>query len=290
MTLSGTKPPWLRRRLPSAGHSASVISAIKNRSLHTVCEEAHCPNQMECYSIGTATFLLLGPGCTRRCTFCTVDKYHIHPPDPNEPKRIADALEQLNLNFCVLTMVTRDDLPDGGAEHIARTIEALRKVCPGIGIEVLISDLGGGRDGLRKVLESRPDVVNHNIETVPRLYPEVRPQADYRRSLKLLGRVSAYRPSMVTKSGLMLGLGETREELLKAMDDLREAKCHLLTLGQYLAPSDRHHPVIRYVPPDEFLEYKQEALSRGFLGVASAPFVRSSYEADKLYQLARKRI
>ena len=192
----------------------------------------------------------------------------------------------MELNFCVATMVTRDDLLDGGAVHIARTIEAIRKESPDIGIEVLISDLSGNREALETVLAARPEVLNHNLETVPRLYPTVRPQANYQRSLSLLTQASAHVPPMVTKSGLMLGLGEKKDEILQAMDDLRKAGCQLLTLGQYLAPSDQHHPIVRYVPPEEFDEYQGEALTRGFSGVASAPLVRSSYHAAQLYKTA----
>ena len=286
MVVSGPKPSWLRRRIPASGRNATVVAAIKGRGLHTVCEEAHCPNQMECFSRGTATFLLLGPGCTRRCTFCAVDKSRIHPVDPGEPLRTAKAVAQMELNFCVATMVTRDDLLDGGAVHIARTIEAIRKESPDIGIEVLISDLSGNREALETVLAARPEVLNHNLETVPRLYPTVRPQANYQRSLSLLTQASAHVPPMVTKSGLMLGLGEKKDEILQAMDDLRKAGCQLLTLGQYLAPSDQHHPIVRYVPPEEFDEYQGEALTRGFSGVASAPLVRSSYHAAQLYKTA----
>ena len=290
MVVSGPKPSWLRRRIPASGRNATVVAAIKGRGLHTVCEEAHCPNQMECFSRGTATFLLLGPSCTRRCTFCAVDKSRIHPVDPGEPLRTAKAVAQMELNFCVATMVTRDDLLDGGAVHIARTIEAIRKESPDIGIEVLISDLSGNREALETVLAARPEVLNHNLETVPRLYPTVRPQANYQRSLSLLTQASAHVPPMVTKSGLMLGLGEKKDEILQAMDDLRKAGCQLLTLGQYLAPSDQHYPIVRYVPPEEFDEYQGEALTRGFSGVASAPLVRSSYQADQLFKTARNKL
>ena len=283
------KPPWLRRRIPSSGRNATVMAAIRDGGLHTVCEEAHCPNQLECFSRGTATFLLLGPSCTRHCTFCAVDKSMVHPPNPNEPLRTAQAVARMGLTFCVLTMVTRDDLPDGGAGHIARTILAIKGERQEIGVEALISDLGGDRDALLTILSAGPNVLNHNLETVPRLYPQVRPQADYERSLELLTRTSEHVPHMVTKSGLMLGLGETKEEIFKAMDDLRSAGCSLLTLGQYLAPSTRHYPVFRYVPPEEFEEYEVEALDRGFLGVASAPLVRSSYNAEGLYLHARDR-
>jgi len=290
MAVPKEKPPWLRRRIPAPGRNATVVAAVKGRGLHTVCEEAHCPNQMECFSRGTATFLLLGPSCTRRCTFCAVDKSSVCPPDPDEPFRTAEAVAQMELSFCVVTMVSRDDLPDGGAEHVIRTIEAIRKECPGIGIEILISDLGGNWDALERVLIARPEVLNHNLETVPRLYPGVRPQADYRRSLELLARAAEHVPSMVIKSGLMLGLGEKKHEVLQAMDDLRNSGCHLLTLGQYLAPSSKHHPIVRYVPPEEFEEYQKEALKRGFLEVASAPLVRSSYKAAQLYNTARKKL
>jgi lipoic acid synthetase len=290
MAVPKEKPPWLRRRIPAPGRNATVVAAVKGRGLHTVCEEAHCPNQMECFSRGTATFLLLGPSCTRRCTFCAVDKSSVYPPDTDEPFRTAQAVAQMELSFCVVTMVTRDDLPDGGSGHVIRAIEAIRKECPGIGIEILISDLAGNWDALEKVLIARPEVLNHNLETMPRLYPSVRPQADYRRSLELLARAAAHVPPMVIKSGLMLGLGEKKHEVLQAMDDLRNSGCHLLTLGQYLAPSSKHHPIVRYVPPEEFDEYRREALKRGFLEVASAPLVRSSYKAAHLYNTARKKL
>ncbi|MBW1734197.1 MAG: lipoyl synthase [Deltaproteobacteria bacterium] len=277
------KPPWLRRRIPGPGRSAIVTGVIEQGGLHTVCQEAHCPNQMECFSRGTATFLLLGPNCTRRCTFCAVDKSSARPPDPDEPLRTADAVYGMGLTFCVLTMVTRDDLPDGGAGHVARTVRAIKGKDRDIGVETLISDLGGDGGALETVLEAEPEVLNHNLETVPRLYPLVRPQADYYRSLNLLARASEYSSQMITKSGLILGLGETREEILQAMDHLQEAGCRLLTLGQYLAPSPRHFPVARYVTPEEFEEYRVQALDRGFTGVVSAPLVRSSYRAEELF-------
>ncbi len=284
------KPSWLKRRLPPAGKGAEVISSIRSRYLHTVCEEAHCPNQMECFGRGTATFLLLGPGCTRRCTFCAVEKTDVHPPDEGEPARTAEAVSQLGLRFCVLTMVTRDDIQDGGAGHVARTIEVIREKYKDTGIEVLISDLGANWKALERVLAVQPDVLNHNVETVPRLYSQVRPRAGYRRSLELLSRAAKYIPPIVIKSGIMLGLGETRDEVLWVMDDLRNAGCHLLTIGQYLAPSKKHHPVIRYVHPDEFEAFGVEAKKRGFYGVASGPYVRSSYQADRLFLSARERL
>jgi len=290
MTNSAPKPPWLRKKIPSGGHKPEILATIKEGALHTVCAEAKCPNQMECFSKGTATFLLLGPNCTRNCRFCAVGKHPVQPPDPEEPVRVARAVARMGVAFCVLTMVTRDDLPDGGADHIARSIDTIRRECPGVGIEVLISDLAGDRTALRTVLEAGPEVLNHNIETVPRLYPAVRPQADYKRSIDLLAASNALAPEMITKSGIMLGLGETRDEVLQVMDDLIGAECKLLTLGQYLAPSEKHHPVIRYVTPEEFKDYQIAAEERGFSGVASSPFVRSSYRAGSLYQNALKSI
>ena len=282
MTVSGPKPSWLRRRLPPVGKLAAVQKALCEGGLHTVCQEAMCPNQMECYGRGTATFLLLGPTCTRACTFCAVDKTRLRPPDPEEPERVGVAVARLGLRFCVLTMVTRDDLPDGGAAHVAATVRAVRRHRPESLVEVLISDLAGSDDALEVVLQAEPDVLNHNLETVPRLYPEVRPQADYRRSLRLLARVAADGRGS-PKSGFMLGLGESRGEVLALLDDLAETGCRSVTIGQYLAPSPRHHPVERYVHPDEFDDLRDQALARGFGAVASAPLVRSSYQAESQF-------
>ncbi len=286
MSSSAPKPAWLRRRIPSPGSSATVQAALQGHGLHTVCVEAQCPNQMECFGRGTATFLLLGPHCTRRCSFCAVGKSEVQPVDAGEPERVAQAVARLELDFCVLTMVTRDDLADGGAGHVAETIAAIRREVPDLGIEVLISDLGGNRQALDGVLGARPEVLNHNVETVPRLYPRVRPLADYGRSLDLLARASAHTPPLTTKSGIMLGLGETKDEVLATLRDIRHAGCRLVTLGQYLAPSERHHPVVRYVPPEEFADYEDFALAVGFAAVAGSPFVRSSYHAGRLYKEA----
>lgn len=282
------KPPWLRRRLPSAGRAGQVCGTLEELHLHTVCQSAHCPNQGECFGRGTATFLLLGPNCTRRCRFCAVDKKDPLPPDPDEPGHTAQAALKLGLKFCVLTMVTRDDLPDGGAEQVARTIRAIKQTIPEAGVEVLISDLGGDAAALSTVLQAEPQVLNHNLETVPRLYGTVRPQADYERSLQVIRRAADQ--GFVTKSGLMLGLGEELKEVEAVLEDLRTAGCHLLTLGQYLAPSRRHLPVERYLPPEEWEELKRLALDKGFLGVASGPFVRSSYQAESLYRTALERL
>jgi len=289
MDVSARKPFWLKRGLPTDGRSSALRSMIRDRALYTVCSEAHCPNRWECFSRGTATFLLLGPNCTRNCTFCSVDNSPVCPPDLDEPRRIADTAAQMGLSFFVVTMVTRDDLPDGGAGHIVGTVKAIREKCPGVGLELLISDLGGNWDALAAVLESQPDVINHNLETCPRLYAQVRPQAEYQRSLELLKRSGACAPRVITKSGLMLGMGETKQEVLSVLDDLREAGCLLLTLGQYLAPSMEHHSVFRYVTPEEFKEFQSEAIERGFAGVASAPLVRSSYMAEGLYRTALHR-
>lgn len=290
MPVTGPKPSWLRRRIPPVGSNAAVLETVKRHTLHTVCSEAHCPNQMECFGRGEAAFLLLGSSCTRRCTFCAVHKTNPEPADPNEPEQIAEAVKALNLEYCVLTMVTRDDLPDGGAKHIARTIKAVRRTNPDLGVEVLISDLGGDWEALDHILEAAPDVLNHNVETVPALYPKVRPQAGYSTSLELLSRVADQAPSIVSKSGLMLGLSETRAQVLEVLDDLSQAGCQLLTLGQYFAPSDQHHPVMAWVTPEEFEDYVREALDRGFLGVAGAPYVRSSYQAGALFRQAKSNL
>lgn len=282
------KPPWLRRKISAPGHCAGVNRVLNDLHLHTVCEEAHCPNMGECYGHGTATFLLLGPHCTRNCRFCAVS-HGSSPPDPDEPTHTAEAVSKLALDFCVLTMVTRDDLNDGGADHISTTIEEIRNARPGVGVEVLISDLGGDRPSLEKVIAASPEVLNHNVETVPRLYSEVRPQADYERSIELLAETAASDGGPVTKSGIMLGLGETRDELLKVFEDLRKADCEILTLGQYLAPSAKHYPIQRYVPPDEFDELAAIAEDFGFSACASGPYVRSSYNAADLYKKASGR-
>jgi len=263
-----------------------ISTLVVDAGLHTVCQQALCPNIMECFAAKTATFLLLGPNCSRRCAFCAIRKDKIKPPDPGEPDRIGKVVDRLELSFAVLTMVTRDDLNDGGAQHIMAAIEAVRRQRPLTGIEVLISDLGGNREALFQILDMRPDVLNHNVETVPRLYPLVRPEADYRRSLKLLEQTGNYRPRPVTKSGLMLGLGETREESLETLADLRRSGCDLVTIGQYLSPSREHYPVASYASPDEFESLKVSALAMGFKGVVSGPFIRSSYKAEELFHLA----
>jgi lipoic acid synthetase len=282
------KPGWLKRRLPTGETFNQVRELIEAGKLHTVCQEAKCPNIWECYSHHTATFLIMGERCTRNCRFCSVSPGLPEPLDPDEPGRVAQAVERMGLKYVVVTSVTRDDLPDGGAAHFAATIAAIRSRVPGAEIEVLIPDFQGDRAALATVLDARPNVLNHNIETVPRLYPTVRPQADYRRSLELLRNSLALAPPIPTKSGLMLGLGESAEELRQTLLDLCKAGCRILTLGQYLQPSPDHLPVEAYVPPDDFETWRKAALEMGFSEVASAPFVRSSYHAKESFRsLAR---
>ncbi len=279
----GAKPKWLRRPLPSGPEHEKVRNLIRARGLHTVCQQAKCPNQFECFSRQTATFLILGDRCTRNCRFCNVPPGPKQLPDPDEPRRVAEAARKLNLKYVVVTSVTRDDLPDGGAALFAETIHRLRQAINGVRVEVLIPDFQGDPQALETVLAARPDVLNHNIETVHRLYATVRPQAEYARSLTLLNRVAAHASGIPPKSGLMLGLGETDGEIRTCLDDLRHAGCQLLTLGQYLQPTRDHLPVARFVPPEEFDAWKTVALEKGFRHVASGPFVRSSYQAQELF-------
>jgi lipoic acid synthetase len=258
---------------------------LRRHGLNTVCEGALCPNQGECFGQGTATFLILGRTCTRNCTFCAIPSEDRPPaPDLREPERVARAAAELELKHAVITSVTRDDLEDGGASHFASTVKALKRNNPKIVVEILIPDFQGSRAALQIAVESDPDIINHNLETVSRLYPEVRPQAVYFRSIDLLKNVKGINPGKNTKSGLMLGLGEEKEEVLQVMADLRAASCDLFTLGQYLQPSGRHHPVVRYVPPEEFEELRQEGEKMGFKAVFSAPLVRSSFHAAEVFK------
>jgi len=282
------KPSWLKRRLPSGPEYEQMRQLLRRRELHTVCQEAHCPNQFECYAKGTATFMILGDRCSRNCRFCAVRHEPPGPLDPGEPERVVEAVERLGLRYAVITSVTRDDLPDGGAAVFAATIRAIRRRCPTVLVEVLIPDLQGDRQALATILAADPRVLNHNVETVPRLYPRVRPQARYARSLEVLAAVKRMRPEMICKSGLMLGLGETGDELRQVWRDLVRAGCDILTMGQYLQPAAANLPVARFLPPHEFAQLQDEALACGFAGVAAGPFVRSSYEAEKLYRLAVK--
>lgn len=278
------KPDWLKRRLPTGPAFENVKGMIGRDRLHTVCQEAKCPNIWECFSHKTATFLIMGSRCSRSCRFCSVPEGSLEPPDPEEPKRVARVAREMGLKYVVITSVTRDDLADGGAAIFAATIVEIRNQIPGACIEVLIPDFQGSQEALLTVLKAKPDVLNHNIETVARLYPRVRPQADYRRSLQLIQRGHAYDPDLPTKSGLMLGLGETAAEITQTLEDMRQAGCSILTLGQYLQPSKSHLAVERFIPPVEFEHWRKKALAMGFAEVASGPFVRSSYHAHELFQ------
>jgi lipoic acid synthetase len=278
---SSRKPPWLK--VTGFGGTAfnEVSGLLKRYGLNTVCQAANCPNRGECFSRGTATFLILGPLCTRNCRFCDVRTGQPRPPDPDEPSRVAQAALSLKLKHVVITSVTRDDLPDGGAGQFAETIRCIRELLPKSRIEVLTPDFRGAADGLRIVMEARPDIFNHNLETVPRLYPSVRPGADYERSLNLLNDARE-RFGAVTKSGLMVGLGETTDELEQVFADLAQIHVPMLTIGQYLAPSKEHLAVERYLPPEEFEHLRDLAVAAGIPKVFSAPLVRSSYLADEL--------
>jgi lipoic acid synthetase len=260
---------------------------LKTDRLATVCQEAQCPNQFECFGKGTATFMILGQRCSRNCRFCAVGHGPTGSPDTDEPRRVAEAVATLKLRYAVITSVTRDDLADGGASHFAHTLAAVRAQSPDTLIEVLIPDLQGDHNALEIVLQAQPDVLNHNLETIKRLYPTVRPQADYRRSLKLLEEVKHRYPTMITKCGIMLGLGESQSELHELWHDLQAAGCDILTMGQYLQPSDNHLPVTHFLSPDKFDTLAKEAANYGFSGIASGPFVRSSYKAEELYIKAK---
>ncbi len=275
------KPSWLRVKPYGGGAENKILQLLKENRLHTVCEEATCPNRGECFHKGTATFMIMGSHCTRNCRFCNVTCARPEPLDPEEPKNLAATVKALNLNHVVVTSVTRDDLADGGAAHFAEVVyEIRRQVEPCPSIELLISDLQGSWDDLQTILDSKPDVLNHNLETVPRLYAGVRPQAIYQRSLDLLAEVKKRAPGMLTKSGIMVGLGETKEEVISLMQDLRAIDCDFLTIGQYLQPTFDHLDVVEYIHPDRFEEYRAIGLDLGFKGVASGPFVRSSYMAE----------
>jgi lipoic acid synthetase len=278
------KPSWLKKRLPSGPDFENVKVLINKSQLHTVCQEAKCPNIWECFSKHTATFLILGERCTRNCRFCAVAHGPLKPPDPEEPLRVAKAAQAMSLQYVVVTSVTRDDLPDGGAGLFAHTIREIRNRMTHTKVEVLIPDFQGNAQALKTVLKEHPDVLNHNIETVPRLYSTVRPEAIYARSLELLKRVHIFNATIPTKSGLMLGLGETSDEIQRTLQDLLDAGCRILTLGQYLQPTHKHLPVARFVTPNEFDHWQKIAYDLGFSEVASGPFVRSSYQAHELFQ------
>ena len=278
------KPEWLKSKQIPTEEERRVRHLMKNLHLNTVCREARCPNRTECFNRGTATFLIMGDTCTRRCRFCNVNKGIPQPLDPAEPGHVAEAVKTLGLKYVVITSVTRDDLPDGGAGHFARVIQAVRGMKSDVGIEVLIPDFKGDISALEQVLEAGPDVLNHNVETVPRLYSKVRPGALFERSLDVLKRAKAYNPAIMTKSGLMAGLGETDDELYQVFAELRNAGCDLLTVGQYLAPTKEHYPVAEYIPPERFEAYRAKALEMGFSDAACGPLVRSSYKAGEMFR------
>lgn len=272
------KPEWLRVRYNQEA-VAEVAQLLGELRLNTVCKEANCPNLGECYRKHTATFMILGSQCTRNCRFCSVAPGHPQPPDPEEPENVAAAAKKLGLRHVVLTCPTRDDLPDGGAEQFAQTVRAIRRACPGATVETLISDMQMNTAALDAVIEARPEVLNHNVETVRALQEAVRPQADYERSLAVLRYCKEKDAALLTKTGFMVGLGETEEQIGELMDDVLAAGCDILTIGQYLQPSPEHYPLDRYASPEDFAQYKEMALDKGFRYVASAPLARSSYKA-----------
>jgi len=281
----GAKPPWIRVKIGQNDAFVATKARLRAHGLHTVCEEALCPNLGHCWAHGRATMLILGDRCTRGCRFCNVDKREVLPPDPGEPQRVAAAAKAAGLKEVVITSVTRDDLPDGGAALWAETVRAIHAAVPGILVEVLVPDFGGDAAVIDTVVSARPEVFGHNLETVPRLYPQARPQADYSRSLAVLRQ--AAEAGLITKTSLMLGLGETREEIEQTLRDARAAGCRIFYAGQYLQPSPRHLPVARYVEPAEFDRIREAAYAIGFDFVASAPLVRSSYHEEKQSEFVR---
>lgn len=277
-----TLPDWLKKDIPDANLIKTKLNLIKDLNLHSVCQSAHCPNMGECFAKGALTFMILGDICTRNCLFCAVKKGKPQQLNLEEPLNIARAVKRLNLSYVVITSVTRDDLVDGGASVFAQTIIQVRKIKPDITIEVLIPDFQGKDTNIKTLIRAHPDVVGQNLETVRRLYPKVKPMADYEKSLEILKRIKQINNSIFTKSAILLGLGETWQEVVQAMSDLRRVDCDILTVGQYLSPSQEHLKVERYITPFEFEEYKEIGLSLGFKSVSSAPFVRSSYNAREL--------
>ncbi len=273
------KPEWLKIKLPRGFKASQVVEMLNERHIHTICSSGMCPNRAECWGNGTATFMLCGAVCTRNCRFCNVTGGKPGPLDPQEIEDIVRSVKELKLKHVVITSVTRDDLPDGGARHWAAMIRRLHEECPGVTMEVLIPDMQGRTDLLDIILDEHPDVISHNLETVRRLTPEVRRVATYDRSLQVLEYLA--RKGANTKSGIMLGLGETEEEVLQAMDDLRAVGCRIMTIGQYLQPSKLHYPVQDYIHPDKFEEYRLKGIEKGFAHIESAPMVRSSYHAEK---------
>lgn len=277
------KPEWLKVKIENPRNLSHVSTLIQSLNLNTVCHGANCPNRLECFSKRTATFMILGSLCSRHCRFCNIESGKLMPPDIGEPYRVAQAVKQLDLKHAVITSVTRDDLPDGGAFLFAETIKAIKAESPETVIEVLIPDFQGNYEALKNVMDAGPNIINHNVETVVRLYGDIRPEADYAQSLELLKRIKAYNPKIFSKSGFMLGLGEREDEIYALIDDLKETHVDILTIGQYLPPSDQHAPLIEYIHPDAFTNYGKYAQSIGIGSVASSPLVRSSYNAHEVF-------
>ena len=280
-------PEWLKVRAPGSPRYIELKNLMRGHQLHTVCEEAHCPNIGECWTLGTATFMILGSICTRRCHYCAVTTGRPAGIDLQEPGRLAETVKAMGLDYCVITSVNRDDLADGGAFIFASCIEKIREQAPGCKVEVLIPDFGGSWPALSKVIDARPEVLNHNIESTRRIFPKVRPKGDYQLSLELLAKAKDFDPNAVTKSGIIAGMGETTQEVLETMEDLRRVDCDLLTIGQYLRPSARHLPIDRFYTPAEFAELAKTGEAMGFDHVAAGPLVRSSYHADQQHAAAR---
>ncbi len=279
----GAKPDWLKVKFPAGENYRRIDRYHRRQGLNSVCRSAACPNQGECWNKGTATFMILGSNCTRTCSFCNIGNRPTESPDPQEPKKVAMAITELKLNHAVITAVTRDDLPDGGASQFAALVREIKTSSPNCTIELLIPDLQGNHEALAQILQEAPHILGHNLETVPRLYPRARPEADYQRSLKILTHTRKLAPAVITKSGLMLGMGEERAEVIAALQDLRDNGCQIVTLGQYLAPTRQHHPVVRYVTPNEFSDYAETGRSFGFDHVEAGPLVRSSYHAEEQF-------
>jgi lipoyl synthase len=287
--LENVKPDWLRVKAPQWERVGSVKEILRDLNLNTVCEEASCPNIGECFNRGTATFLIMGPACTRACPYCDIDfEKKPQPLDPLEPLNLAEAVRRMKLNHVVITSVNRDDLPDGGASQFVRCIEETRRVSPGTTIEVLIPDLCGDWDALAVILAAKPEVLNHNTETIPRLYRRTRPQGDYQRTLELMRQTRRLLPSVYTKSGIMVGLGETDEEVREVMRDLRSVDCDILTIGQYLQPTQKHLGVQEFVTPEQFEAWRVYGEDIGFLQVVSSPLTRSSYHAEQVRSLMER--
>jgi lipoic acid synthetase len=288
VTAKTVKPEWLRVKAPQFQRVGSVKEILRDLNLNTVCEEASCPNIGECFHVGTATFLIMGPACTRACPYCDID-FDKTPRglDETEPLRLAEAVKRLRLQHVVITSVNRDDLEDGGASQFVACIEATRKISPNTTIEVLIPDLCGNWQGLAIILQARPEVLNHNTETIPRLYRQVRPQGEYQRTLTLLAKAKELAPSVYTKSGIMVGLGETDREVKEVMADLRSVNCDILTIGQYLQPSPKHLPVQEFIPPEQFDAWRVKGEKLGFVQVVSSPLTRSSYHAEEVRALMK---